>query len=151
MREYVIKSGDSFFYLAQQNGCCCQDLIEINQGVDPCNLQIGQKIKLPSAELSKQSQSAGGCAEILGKGHSGRCDDVIMDVEGVKFRVTRVGEASVPHEIHLIVPRTEIRKVEYPGSGVIETSIMISNINIINSPRHKGEGSVIIEQNGKQH
>ncbi len=139
MNGYTIKSGDNFYRLAQQMNCCWQDFVDVNPGIDPCQLQIGQKIKLPVAVVSEATDS--GCADMLGKGNVKRCDDVIVEVEGVKFRVTRLGEPSVPHEVHLILPRTEITKVEHPGSGIIETSIMISNINIVNSPRLRGEGS----------
>jgi len=140
VREYIIKKGDSFFHLAHKNGCCWQDISDINPGVDPCCLQVGQKIMLPIKEASSQTKCSSGCADAAAQGYKGRCDDVIVEVEGVKFRVTRVGEASVPHEVHLILPRTEIHRVEHPGSGIIETSIMLSNINIVNSPRLQGEG-----------
>lgn len=138
MKEYIIQSGDSFFHLAQKTGCCWQEFIDVNPGIDPCQLQIGQKIKLPIVV----SKSSGGCAEFIGQGSGhNRCDDVIIEVEGIKFRVTRIGEPTTPHEVHLILPRTEIRKVEHPVNGIIETTIMLSNINIINSPRFEGEGS----------
>lgn len=137
MQEYTIKAGDNFHLLAQQMNCCCQDFIDVNPGLDPCQLQIGQTIKLPVIVVKEANDT--GCAAML-KGNVKRCDDVIVEVEGVKFRVTRLGEASIPHEVHLILPRTEITKVEHPG-GVVETSIMISNINIVNSPRLTGEGS----------
>jgi len=142
LKQYVIRAGDSFFRLAQQFGCCCQDFVECNPGLNPNNLQIGQVINVPGN--AKQS-ATGTCAEIVGKGCSGRCDDVLVEVEGIKFKVIRVGEASIPHEVHLILPRTEIRKVEYPERGVVETTIMLSNINIVNSPRFHGESSVKIE------
>ncbi len=143
MKQYTIKSGDNFFRLSKQIGCCWQDFININPGIDPCQLQVGQKINVPAVIVA--NQPAGGCAEFAANGNNGRCDDVFVEVEGVKFRVTRIGEPSIPHEVHLILPRTEIRKVEHPGSGVIETSIMLSNINIVNSPRFEGEGSNIPE------
>ncbi|RNC29278.1 MAG: hypothetical protein AWM53_00631 [Candidatus Dichloromethanomonas elyunquensis] len=133
MQEYCIKSGDNFYKLAQQQGCCWQDFITVNPGIDPCALQIGQVIILPQETAKPQTA---GCCE----GADGRCDDVMVEVEGVKFRVTRVGEPSTPHELHLILPRTEIHKVEHPVNGLVETSVMISNINIVNSPRFEGEG-----------
>lgn len=138
MKEYAVQSGDNFYLLAQQMNCCWQDFIDVNPGIDPCQLQIGQRIKLPVVVVSETTAS--GCADMLGKANVKRCDDVIVEVEGVKFRVTRLGEPAIPHEVHLILPRTEITKVEHPG-GIIETSIMLSNINIVNSPRLTGEGS----------
>jgi len=135
VREYIIKEGDSFFRIAQLHNCCWQDLVSLNPGLDPYQLKIGQKIKLP-AKNSKVS----GSSEWQRTGeHYHRCDDVLVEIEGVRFRVTRLGEPNIPHENHLILPRTEIKKVEYLGTGVIETSIMISNINIVNSPRFEGE------------
>ncbi|NLI91864.1 MAG: LysM peptidoglycan-binding domain-containing protein [Peptococcaceae bacterium] len=143
MQEYCIKSGDNFHKLAQQLGCCWQDFTAANPGIDPCTLQVGQIIMLPPEAAKTQSV---GCADLLGQGIDGRCDDVIVEVEGVKFRVTRIGEPTTPHELHLILPRTEIHKVEHPMNGLVETSIMISNINIVNSPRFEGEGGDKAEQ-----
>ena len=134
MKEYVIKSGDNFFRLAQLNGGCWQDYQAVNPGIDPCALQVGQKIVLP---IIVKEKLAGGCEGFSGSNN--RCDDVMVEVEGVCFRVSRQGEPSLPHEVHLIIPRTEIRKVQCPVNGTIETSIMISNINIVNSPRFEGE------------
>jgi len=146
MKDYMIQSGDSFFRLAQQTGCCLQEVVEANPGIDPCQLRVGQKIRIPSTTSAVTTK--GGCAGFQGKE---RCDDVFVEVEGVKFRVTRMGEASIPHEVHLIIPRTEIRKVEHPVNGLIETSIMISNINIVNSPRLQGEGSSVkVENKGNE-
>ncbi|UWG95727.1 hypothetical protein LPY66_12460 [Dehalobacter sp. DCM] len=89
---------------------------------------------------SASGGAASGCSSYPfgGKGVN-RCDEVILDVEGIKLRVTRAGEPTTPHELHFILPRTEVRKVECPHTGVIETSIMLSNINIVNSPRFEGE------------
>jgi len=151
LNRYIIQAGDSFFRLAKQNGCSWQDVARINPGLDPYRLQIGQVINLPvsTASGNKASAGAGGCncSAAAGKGYGGRCDDILVEVEGVRFRVVRAGEASVPHEVHLILPRTEIHKVEHPQTGVIETSIMISNINIVNSPRFHGEGPIKINVN----
>lgn len=45
--EYVIKSGDSLAKIARANGVSIADVQSVNPGVDPQNLKIGQKIKLP--------------------------------------------------------------------------------------------------------
>ncbi|KUO58802.1 MAG: hypothetical protein APF84_10335 [Gracilibacter sp. BRH_c7a] len=142
MREYVIKQGDNFFLLAQKNGGCWQDYVAVNPGIDPCALYVGQKVVLPII-IEKEKPAVGGCAGVTGEG---RCDDVFLEVEGVKFRVTRQGEPSLPHEVHLIIPRTEIRKVESPVNGIIETTIMLSNVNIVNSPRFEGESRTEVQQ-----
>ncbi|RJE48370.1 MULTISPECIES: LysM domain-containing protein [unclassified Dehalobacter] len=151
MKKYTIKTGDTFFLLAGRNGCCWQDIGKANPGVDPCALVIGQVINIPDRQTSGYgaSGSAGSTysndpGNYLTSGYAQkRYDDVILEVEGVKIRVARIGEPTVPHEVHFILPRTEIRKVECPGNGVIETSIMLSNINIVNSPRIEGEKSAL--------
>ncbi len=145
-KEYVIKKGDNFFLLAQQNGCCWQDYVAANPGTDPCALRVGQKIVSPI--IIEEQKQTGGCAGFIGGKGAGnnRCDDVFLEVEGVKFRVTRQGEPTTPHEVHLIIPRTEIRKVESPVNGIIETTIMLSNVNIVNSPRFEGEGRTEVQQ-----
>lgn len=160
IKNYVIQSGDTFFLLARQNGCCWQDFVKANPGVDPCALYVGQIITIPSKAINGKnpaalgpSGTAPGCSGYSagGKGVN-RCDEVILDVEGVKIRVTRAGEPATPHELHFILPRTEIRKVECPGTGVIETDIMLSNINIVNSPRFEGEKTslgIIYDQQAK--
>jgi len=135
VQEYIIKEGDSFYRIAQQHDCCWQELMDLNPGLDPYQLQIGQIIKLPT----KNSKVSDDWMKDWKGEHYHRCDDVLVEIEGVKFRVTRLGEPNIPHENHLILPRTEIRKVEYIGTGVVETNIMISNINIVNSPRLEGE------------
>lgn len=140
MKEYVIKAGDNFYLIAQRYGCNWQQIVECNPRVDPCGLQIGQRILLPiSIEREKQSPRPEMNHEKWG---NTRYDDVFVEVEGVQLKVTRRGETQIPHELHLIIPRTEIRKVEHPVNGVIETSIMLSNINIVNSPRLAGESGV---------
>jgi murein DD-endopeptidase MepM/ murein hydrolase activator NlpD len=151
LKKYTIKTGDTFFLLASQNGCCWQDISKANPRVDPCALVIGQVINIPDRQASGSvaSRSAGSTysndpGNYFTSGYvQKRYDDVILEVEGVKIRVARIGEPTVPHEVHFILPRTEIRKVECPGNGVIETSIMLSNINIVNSPRIEGEKSAL--------
>ncbi|HHV63637.1 MAG TPA: LysM peptidoglycan-binding domain-containing protein [Peptococcaceae bacterium] len=138
MNEYIIKPGDNFYRLAQHKGCSWQDFVEVNPGIDPCCLQVGQKIRLPE---TKRVESSECCGELRSScSGDNRCDEVLIDIAGAQFRVTRNGEPKVPHEVHMIIPRIEIRKVEHPQSGIIETTIMISNINIVNSPRREGEG-----------
>jgi len=129
----MIKKGDNLWILAQQNGGCVEKYVSINPGINPCGLKVGQIINIPDEE-----KNCSVCSNIKG---ANRCDDVILEIEGVKFTVTRVGEPSIPHEVQLIIPRTEISKTENPYTGCIETSIMISNVNIINSPRIRSEGT----------
>jgi len=149
MPEYVIQSGDTFFRLAQRLGCNWQDLMRLNPTLNPYALQVGQKIVLPDVHgyqhlgLGIGTQGESG---FLGQSY----DDVEVDIEGVKFRVKRVGEHRVPHEVHVILPRTEIHKVQCSPHGNSELRLMISNINIVNAPRlMSGEtGNCVIGQPG---
>lgn len=139
MEKYFIQQGDNFFKIAQAKGGNWQDYLDANPQLDPNNLKVGQEVNIPR----KYSETGLTAA-------ANRHDDVVLEVDGVKVRVTRDGEPSLPHELHLIIPRTEIRKVECPYNGTIETTIMLSNINIVNSPRIRSEeGNPVIEiENG---
>ena len=135
---YSIQPGDNFHCLAQRWGGTCDDLIQVNPGVDPLKLQIGQKIVLPEFKGSTKGQeqyadiSADRGQEFVGE----YLDDVEMEVEGVRLRLRRIGEPKVPHEIHFILPRTEIRKIQPPdGCGPSEVQIMLSNLDVVLSPR----------------
>jgi hypothetical protein len=125
-------------------GGSCDDFLCVNPNVDPLKLQIGQKIVLPEFKSSVKGQeqyadiSVNRGQEFLGD----YLDDVEMEVEGVRFRLRRIGEPKTPHEIHYIVPRTEIRKIQPAGEGgPAEIQIMISNLDVVLSPRLlSGEG-----------
>jgi LysM repeat protein len=137
-REYIICNGDSFYHLAQRFGGSCEDWIRANPQVDPAMLQIGQKVVLPELKRGLKGQSQ--YAEVSpwsGKEFAGEhFDEVEMEVEGVVFRVRRVGEGRIPHEVHLILPRTEIHKVQSGGeNGHCEVQVTISNLDIVHSPR----------------
>lgn len=45
--EYTIKSGDTLYKLAQTYNTTVEDLMRLNPGIDPYNLQIGHKICIP--------------------------------------------------------------------------------------------------------
>lgn len=47
---YEIKKGDNLFKIAKENGSTTETLVKYNPGLDPANLQIGQKIKFKKAE-----------------------------------------------------------------------------------------------------
>ncbi len=146
-RDYVIGNGDSFYRLAQRFGGTCEDWIRANPDVNPIMLQVGQKVVLPELKNGIKGQSQ--FAEVspsYGKEFAGEhFDEVEMEVEGVVFRVRRVGEGRIPHEIHLLLPRTEIHKIQPAGeNGPCEVQIMISNLNIIHSPRLTSEGGTAL-------
>ncbi|SPF33041.1 LysM domain protein [Candidatus Desulfosporosinus infrequens] len=137
-KEYSIQTGDNFHGLAQRWGGTCDDFLLVNPNVDPLKLQIGQKIVLPEFKglLKGQEQyadiSMDHGQEFVGDYH----DDVQMEVEGVRIRLRRLGEPKIPHEIHFILPRTEIRKIQPAGEGgPSEVQVMLSNVNVVLSPR----------------
>lgn len=137
-KEYCIQPGDNFHALAQRLGGTCDDFLQVNPCVDPLKLQVGQKIILPDFKGPTNGQAQ--YADIRvdhGQEFVGEyLDQVEMEVEGVSFRVRRIGEPKVPHEIHLILPRAEIHKVQPAGDGgPCEVQIMLSNMDIVLSPR----------------
>lgn len=142
MPEYLIQPGDTFYKLSQRMGGCCEDWIQANPMVNPNFLQVGQKIVLPGFKNPKGREQYAEVGLNEGTEYAGdHLDDVEMEIEGVRFRVKRVGESRIPHEIHLTVPRTEIRKIQPQGvNGPCEVQIMLSNVNIVHSPRLMSEG-----------
>jgi len=137
-KEYYIQPGDSFHALAQRWGGTCDDFQQVNPNIDPLKLQVGQKIVLPDFKATTKGQAQ--YADIRvdhGQEFVGEyLDEVEMEVDGVSFRVRRIGEPKVPHEIHLILPRAEIHKFQPAGEGgPCETQIMLSNMDIVLSPR----------------
>lgn len=44
---YIIRAGDTFYKLAQRFGVSVNDIIAANPGVNPNNLQIGQRVCIP--------------------------------------------------------------------------------------------------------
>ncbi|MDR3541843.1 MAG: LysM domain-containing protein [Desulfosporosinus sp.] len=137
-KEYSIQDGDDFHGLAQRWGGTCDDFIQVNPGVDPLKLQIGQKIVLPEFKglLKRQEQYADISVDHGQEFVGDYLDDVQMEVEGVRIRLRRIGEPRIPHEVHFILPRTEIRKIQPVGEGgPSEVQVMLSNLNVVLSPR----------------
>jgi len=136
-KEYCIQPGDNFHALAQRWGGTCEDFLLVNPNVDPLRLQIGQKIVLPEFKGSKGIEQYADISKDQGHQFAGEyLDEVEMEVEGVHVRLRRIGEPKTPHEIHLILPRTEIRKIQPAGPcGPTEVQIMLSNLNVVLSPR----------------
>ena len=148
-REYVIKAGDTFYKLGQKLGGTGEEWMKANPGINPGALQIGQKLNYPTSVKS-------GDGSLNAYAHSGQSgsdkfcgesmDEISMEIEGLKFSIRRVGEMKVPHELHLILPRTEIRKVQPVAGGPCEVQIMLSNINLVHSPRlMSGEGGPLTQ------
>lgn len=142
MPEYIIQPGDTFYKLANQMGGSWEEWLQANPGCDPNCLQIGQKIVLPGLKNSKGREQYAEVSLEQGSEYSGdHLDDIDIEIEGVRFRIKRIGESRIPHEVHLTVPRTEIRKIQPQGEqGPCEVQIMLSNVNITHSPRLMSEG-----------
>ncbi|AET66691.1 hypothetical protein Desor_1017 [Desulfosporosinus orientis DSM 765] len=158
VREYCIQPGDDFHRLAQRWGGTCEDYLLANPKVDPLKLQIGQKIVLPEFKGIKGLEQYSDISLNQGQEFVGEyLDHVEMEIEGVRVHLRRVGEPKTPHEIHFLLPRTEIRKIQPAGEcGPTEVQIMLSNINVVLSPRlmsgegDKAEQSQILEQTKEQ-
>lgn len=158
VREYCIQPGDNFHGLAQRWGGTCDDFILVNPNVDPLKLQIGQKIVLPDFKGLKGLEQYSDISLDQGQEFVGEyLDHVEMEIEGVRVSLRRIGEPKTPHEIHFLLPRTEIRKIQPAGEcGPTEIQIMLSNINVVLSPRlmggegDKAEQSKVLEQTKEQ-
>lgn len=150
MREYIIQPGDTFYQLAQRWGGTCDDWITANSQLNPLALQVGQKVILPP--LSKGADQYVEIFPGQGREFSGEhLDEVEMELGGVQFKLRRIGESRIPHEVHLILPRAEIRKIQPQGeNGPTEVQIMLSNVNIVHSPRLMSEGVDQAESGKKQ-
>ncbi|MDF2788257.1 MAG: hypothetical protein K0S80_1355 [Neobacillus sp.] len=53
---FVIKNGDTFTKIAKKAGVSVTQIIELNPGVDPTKLKIGQTIKIPSTTEATANQ-----------------------------------------------------------------------------------------------
>lgn len=142
--DYIIKLGDTFYGLAKRWGGNSEDWLMANPHVNPNQLQVGQKIVFP-LNIKKSGAGLNQYAEITMDGGmefgGEHLDEIEMELAGVQFKVRRVGEARIPHEIHVIMPRAEIRKIQPAGeNGPCELQIMLSNVNIVHSPRLTSEG-----------
>lgn len=151
-REYCIQPGDNFHALAQRWGGTCEDFLMVNPSVDPLRLQIGQKIVLPELNRMNGVEQYVDISEKQAHQFAGEyLDEVEMEIEGVRVRLRRIGEPKTPHEIHLILPRTEIRKIQPSGPcGPTEVQIMLSNLNVVLSPRLVSEKGDSAEQGKMQ-
>ena len=49
--QHTVKSGDTLWKLSQEHGVSVQNILDLNPGVDPLNLQIGSTLCIPAASL----------------------------------------------------------------------------------------------------
>lgn len=145
-KTYTIKQGDNFYLLAQRMGFNLADIIQANPGVDSTMLSIGQVINLPAAKPKKNpanppaaasGQNSYADSPVEGESFSGRSmDHVGVNIGGVDFEVKRVIDNPVPHEIHIILPKTQVHTViRNQDCTLTETQVMIDNMDIVHSPR----------------
>ncbi|MDA8442895.1 MAG: LysM peptidoglycan-binding domain-containing protein [Peptococcaceae bacterium] len=143
LTNYTVRAGDNFYLLAQKLGVGLDEVSKANPGVDSTRLVIGQIIKLPARSTQAKSTSSSpghnSYAESSATGESfdGRnMDHVGVNIGGVAFEVKRVIDNSVPHEIHIILPKTEVHTVvRNPDCTLTETQVVIDNMDIVHSPR----------------
>ncbi len=147
--NYIIQAGDNFYSLAKRLGGTCESWLQANPGVNPAMLQVGQEIRLPElkSELKGKQQFAE-MSNLTGSEFAGdSLDDVVMELGGIEFRVKRIGETKIPHEIHILLPRAEILKIQLTGeNGPTELQVMLSNVTIVHSPRLQGEKGQAVSQ-----
>jgi len=58
VKIHIIKQGDTLYHLAQKYHVTVAELVNANSGIDPNNLQIGMKIKIPSSSSGHHSGSS---------------------------------------------------------------------------------------------
>ncbi len=142
LSTYKILPGDNFYLLAKRLGVSLDQILQANPGIDPQKLTVGQNVKLPGGNPVKIPKASPGLnvygdSPVEGESFAGKnMDHVGVNIGGVGFELKRVIDNHIPHEVHILMPRTEIRSVtRNPDCTVTETQIMISNINIVHSPR----------------
>src|SRR5699024_2330603 len=48
--SYTIKSGDTLYNIAKKYNTTVEEILKVNPGINPYNLQVGQKICIPDEE-----------------------------------------------------------------------------------------------------
>ncbi len=142
LTAYKIQQGDNFYLLSKRLGVGLDQVINANPGLEADKLAVGQVVSLPGALPKGNIKSRPGTniyEDSLEEGEmfSGKnLDEVGVNLGGADFQLRRIINNEVPHEIHIILPRTEIHSITRdPNCILTETQIMISNIDIIHSPR----------------
>jgi hypothetical protein len=138
---YKLQPGENFYLLAKRLNTSVETVVNLNPGVNPDKLQGGQEIKVPGSSKSKPKGTPGrnfyGDSPEEGESFSGRNFDTLgVKIGAVDFDLKRVIDNEVPHEIHIILPKTEIRSVTRNADYTLsETQITLENVDIVHSPR----------------
>jgi hypothetical protein len=141
LSTYVIKPGDNFYLLANRLGVSLDQIVAVNPGVSPESLIVGQQIKLPKGAKKVLAAVPGKNlyeeSPIEGEAFVGRNLDTLgVKIGNLDFDLKRVIDNETPHEIHIILPKTEIRSVTRgTDCTVSETFVLLENVDIIHSPR----------------
>jgi hypothetical protein len=141
LSTYVIKPGDNFFLLAKRLGVSLDQIVAVNPGISPESLEVGQQIKLPKGAKKVLAAVPGKNSYQESKNEGEAFVGRNLDTLGVKignldFDLKRVIDNETPHEIHIILPKTEIRSVTRgTDCTVSETFVLLENVDIIHSPR----------------
>ena len=53
--QYTIRANDTFWSLSERFKCSVADIEKVNPGVNPKNLQIGQRINIPGTNTAGSS------------------------------------------------------------------------------------------------
>jgi LysM repeat protein len=138
---YTIKSGDNFYLLAKGLGVGVNQVVQANPGIEPDKLEVGQTVKLPKPNptkaLAKPGMNTFADSPTEGESFAGRnLDQLGVKIGDMNFDLKRVIDNEVPHEIHIILPKTEIRSTTRGAdSSLSETFITLENVDIVHSPR----------------
>ena len=89
---YTIRSGDTFFSLAQRFNTTVEAIQRANPGVDPNNLQIGQRICIP--ESMPRDCPSGTFAYTIPVSYTHLSHDALAKYAGLTWRVNQSGNYS---------------------------------------------------------
>lgn len=95
---YTIRPGDTFFRLSQQFGISVDAIIRANPGVNPDNLQIGQRVCIPRGVMPQPPCAfhytirAGDTLYLLGQRFNVSVDSLIRANPGINPNNLQIGQ-----------------------------------------------------------
>ncbi|MBM7854657.1 hypothetical protein JOC37_001035 [Desulfohalotomaculum tongense] len=67
-------------------------------------------------------------------------DEIELQLEDIKIKLTRKLNIPVPHEVTIVIPRVELRHRKYKNGKLVEEKERIYNsITVVHAPRHRLE------------